>query len=62
MINVETFKRAQRLCSVNTDEETVTFTNSLDDLHASLYGSLLALKAAGLMSPTYERLTYLPTR
>jgi hypothetical protein len=59
MINVETFKIAQRLCSVNADEETVTFTNSLDDLHASLSGCLLALKAAGLMSPTYERLDLL---
>lgn len=59
MINVETFKIAQSLCSVNADEETVTFTNSLDDLEASLSMYLLGLKAAGLMSPRYERLDLL---
>jgi len=59
MINVETFKIAQKLCSVNADEQTVTFTNSLDDLHALLAGYLLALKGPGLTFPTHERLNLL---
>ncbi len=59
MINVETFKIAQRLCSVNADEETVTFTNSLDDLSAELSGYLFALKAGGVMIPTHDRLNLL---
>ncbi|MBM4141838.1 MAG: hypothetical protein FJ242_10245 [Nitrospira sp.] len=59
MIKVETFKIAQKLCSVNTDEETVTFTNSLDDLHAQLSMSLLSLRAAGLKNLTHKRLELL---
>lgn len=59
MINIETFKIAQSLCSVSADDETVTFTNRLDDLYALLSGYLLALKAGGLMIPTHERLNLL---
>jgi len=59
MISIGTFRIAQTLCSVNNDEQTVTFTDSLENLYATLSTYLLAVKAARLPNLNYEHLNLL---